>query len=93
MFSGIGFQEVLIIGIVAVLLFGRKLPEVARNAGSMYRDFRKQISELQSTFTSIDLEAESSSSSSGSQEFYDDEPYESEKPSAPRFEPPPEAED
>ena len=86
MLSGIGFQEMLVIGIVAVLLFGRNLPKVARNAGSMYRDFRKQISDLQSTFTSIDLESDSKSSDS--EEYFDDEPYESEKPSAPRFEPP-----
>ena len=83
MFSGIGFQEMLVIGIVAVLLFGRKLPEVARNAGSMYRDFRKQIGDLQSTFTAIDLEPDSKE-----EEVYDDEPYEAEKPAAPRFEPP-----
>ena len=66
MLGGIGLQEMVVIGIVAVLLFGRKLPEVARNAGSIYRDFRKQIGDLQSTFTAIDIEPNSTSSSSNS---------------------------
>ena len=56
MLSGIGFQEMLVIAVVAVLLFGRKLPEVARNAGNAYREFRKQISDLQASFTAADIE-------------------------------------
>ncbi len=89
MFSGIGFQEMLVIAIVAVILFGRKLPEVARNAGSIYRDFRKQISDIQTTFTEIDV---NDTSSNTSEEVFDHED-DYDQPSAPRFEPPPEDED
>lgn len=90
MFGSIGFPEIIVIGIVAVLLFGRKLPQVARNAGSVYRDFRKQIGDLQSTFTSIEDEVKSETSSD---EVYDDDFNDNEEPLAPRFEPPPEDED
>ena len=33
MFSGNGTFEMLLFGVVALLLFGAKLPEVARNLG------------------------------------------------------------
>ena len=42
---GLGLQELVIVGIVAVLLFGRKLPEVAKSLGASYRDFKKGLSE------------------------------------------------
>ena len=55
--GGIGFSEMLVIGIVAVLLFGSRLPEVARSLGQTYQQFRKGLTELQSTIsTEIDLD-------------------------------------
>lgn len=45
---GMGPSELLIVGIIAVLLFGRRLPEVARSLGTSYREFRKGLNELQS---------------------------------------------
>ena len=47
--GGIGFSEMLVIGVVAVLLFGSKLPEVARNLGASYNQFRKGLSDIQSS--------------------------------------------
>ncbi|MCH7729765.1 MAG: twin-arginine translocase TatA/TatE family subunit, partial [Planctomycetes bacterium] len=35
-FGGLGMQEFVIIAIVAVLLFGQKLPTVARTMGNHY---------------------------------------------------------
>ncbi|MFN5706772.1 MAG: twin-arginine translocase TatA/TatE family subunit, partial [Planctomycetota bacterium] len=49
--GGIGTSELLIIGAVAVLLVGSKLPEVARNFGRSYQQFRKGLTDLQSSFT------------------------------------------
>jgi sec-independent protein translocase protein TatA len=37
---GLSFQGLLIVGIVAILLFGKNLPDVAKKFGDMYRDFR-----------------------------------------------------
>jgi len=34
--------------IVAILLFGKNLPDVARKFGGMYRDFRKSLDDLRS---------------------------------------------
>ena len=45
---GLGFQELVIIGIIAVLLFGKRLPEVAKNLGRSYHQFRKGLSDIQS---------------------------------------------
>jgi len=36
---GLGFQELLIIGVATVLLFGKNLPDLAKWLGRIYRDF------------------------------------------------------
>ena len=46
---GLGPTEFVIVAIVAVLLFGKRLPEVARSLGSSYQQFRKGLAEIQST--------------------------------------------
>ena len=95
---GLGMQELIIVGIVAVLLFGKRLPEVAKSLGQSYHEFRKGLSELQSqvditdTFNSTvnssyssSVKSSSSSSSGGSYDDFDD--YD--EATAPKFEPPP----
>lgn len=37
----LGYSELLIIGVVAVLLFGNKLPEVARSMGKSFTEFKR----------------------------------------------------
>lgn len=86
MFS-LGPMEMAIVGIVAVLLFGKKLPEVMRSLGKSYNEFRKGLAEMQSTVNYSDYSSptyQSGSHSSRAQSFDD---YE--EPSAPRFDPPP----
>ncbi len=39
----IGWPEWLLIGLVAVLLFGRRLPEVGRNLGKSLVEFKKGL--------------------------------------------------
>jgi sec-independent protein translocase protein TatA len=49
MFPGIGISEMVVIGVIAILLFGSKLPEVARNIGRSYGELRRGLTDLKST--------------------------------------------
>lgn len=47
---GIGWQEVLVILVVALLFFGAKrLPELARSAGKSVSEFKKGIKDVTDT--------------------------------------------
>jgi sec-independent protein translocase protein TatA len=87
---GLGIQEMVIVGVVAILLFGKNLPGVARQLGSSYREFRKGLFDLQSSLNVIDddtpsYKSKTKSYSTSSYDDYDD--YE--EATAPKFEPPP----
>ena len=45
---GLGPSELLIVGIVAILLFGKNLPQVAAKFGKHYREFRRSLNDIQS---------------------------------------------
>lgn len=76
-----GPMEMLIIGAIAVLLFGKRLPEVGRSLGRGIVEFKKGIH-------GIEDEIDSAVSSSKSV-TYDDEVNDREEATAPKFEPPP----
>ena len=83
MFFNMGTQELIIIGCLAVLLFGKNLPEVAKKLGKSYSQFRKGLNEMQAQLQVDDIDVTSSSS------HYSDEEYDDyEVPIAPKFEPP-----
>ena len=92
---GMGPSELIIVGIIAVLLFGRKLPDVAKSLGSSYREFRKGLNELQSQVNVRDLYSTSTPPSSSKSSYseskattYGDVDDQAEA-TAPKFEPPP----
>ena len=86
MFFNMGTQELIIIGGLAVLLFGKNLPDVAKKLGKSYSQFRKGLNEMQAQLQVDDIDVTSSSSSSS---HYSDEEYDDyEAPTAPKFEPP-----
>lgn len=50
MFGSIGFPEIVMIMLVALMLFGpKKLPEIAKLIGNTVRDFKKTINDAKST--------------------------------------------
>src|SRR3954453_13526168 len=85
---GLSFQELLIVGVVAVLLFGKNLPDVAKKFGGMYRDFRKSLDDLRSQvdFTDTFNSAPARQKPRKTYSDFDDV----DDISAPKFEPPPE---
>ncbi|MCC9607759.1 twin-arginine translocase TatA/TatE family subunit [Blastopirellula sp. JC732] len=92
--GGLGMQEMMIVAVLAVLLFGKNLPSVARSLGRSYADFKKGLSDIQSEFHSATKEVEDTvndrgySSKSVSSSNYDDYDDYAEA-TAPKFEPPP----
>ena len=47
---GLGYTEMMLFGIIALMLFGSKLPEVARSLGGTYRQLRKSVDDFQREF-------------------------------------------
>ncbi|QDU75251.1 sec-independent translocase [Bremerella volcania] len=87
-------QEMAIIGVIAILLFGKNLPGVAKTFGKYYGDFKRGLSDIQSEFHNATREVEDSSSSgysskSSPAQFDDYDDFE--EASAPKFEPPPQS--
>jgi sec-independent protein translocase protein TatA len=55
-----GPMEMLIIGLVAVLLFGNRLPGVARSLGSSLVEFKKGLREVEDIPRELDKEVRKS---------------------------------
>ncbi|MCO6438303.1 MAG: twin-arginine translocase TatA/TatE family subunit [Phycisphaerae bacterium] len=68
-----GGSEWIIIGIVALLLFGRRLPEVARSVGKSIVEFKRGIRDVQDDIDTESKRPDSSSSRSrGVEQLPDD---------------------
>ncbi len=84
--GGIGGPEMIIFALIALLLFGKRLPEVARSLGKGIVEFKRGIhgieSEVRSTAHSINDYSTSSSTRRPDPED-DDQEW-----TAPKFEPP-----
>ena len=90
--GGMGMQEVAIVGVLAILLFGKNLPGVAKTLGKSYGDFKRGLSDIQKEFhdatREVDSPAQNGFSSKSSPTQFDD--YDDfEEATAPKFEPPP----
>lgn len=90
---GMSWFEMMFIGVIAILLFGKRLPEVARSLGNSYREFKRSLTEfhahvdvMDTTYTNNPAPSSRSRSSSGPS-YRDADDYD--EATAPRFEPPP----
>jgi sec-independent protein translocase protein TatA len=72
----------LIVGVIAVLLFGQRLPEVMRSIGKGMMEFKKGLNDIKSEVSS----ATSIEPSASSTRRYNADDYD--EPTAPKFEPP-----
>jgi sec-independent protein translocase protein TatA len=73
-------MELAIVGVIAVLLFGKRLPEVGRSMGKSIVEFKKGLRDIQNE---VDVNS-STTSRSVPRNAIDD--YD--EPTAPKFEPP-----
>ena len=80
---GLGYSEMMLFGIIALMLFGSKLPEVARSLGGTYRQLRKSVDEFHREFQGLG----NLDSPPPRQTYIEEEPIES-TTNAPRFTPP-----
>ena len=71
-------------GIIAVLLFGKRLPDVARSMGKRFVEFKKGMSGIEDEVRSATYAADSASTYDAHQAAIDDH----EEATAPKFEPP-----
>ena len=78
---GLSAVHMLIFGIVAILLFGNRLPSVARSLGRSLVEFKKGMNELENEFKSSVY----SEPTTTPRVTYNNDHSE---PAAPRFEPP-----
>ena len=87
---GFGPFEMMVIGMLAVVLFGGNLPEVARKLGGSYREFRRGLNEVQQQFRAVEYEANKvvSSLEDTSKQSDEDEEEEPAETAAPKFTPP-----
>ncbi|TWU39142.1 sec-independent translocase [Novipirellula aureliae] len=87
---GLSPFELMVIGVIAVVLFGGNLPEVARKFGGSYRELRRTLNDVQQQFRNAEFEAQKTltlddSKKVAKEDAVDDEP---EEPSVPKFKPP-----
>lgn len=86
--GGIGTGELLIVGVIALILYGAKLPEVARSLGKGLVEFKKGIRGIEDEITGAGnnyYQNNSAASSSSSRPIAEDDRLET---NAPKFEPP-----
>jgi sec-independent protein translocase protein TatA len=74
----------LILGVIAVLLYGERLPEVARSIGKGLMEFKRGVRSIRDE---VEGAINSAASTTAASQHYE-KPEEREEATAPKFEPP-----
>jgi sec-independent protein translocase protein TatA len=69
--QSIGMPEMIVIGVVALLIFGRRLPEVGRSLGKGIVEFKKGLREVDD-----DIKVTSTDADTGRKQFAEKQPDE-----------------
>lgn len=85
---GLGPMELMIVGVIALLLFGQRLPEVMRSLGKGMVEFKKGMNDIQDEIRQATNPYDTGRGSTPSVAHRPSVPAD-EAPSAPKFEPPP----
>lgn len=83
--------QMVMIGAIGVMLFGERLPEVARSVGKQITDLKKSLRGLQDQITTVvttPVHSGTASDGEGPRVIFEDQ-EEHEEATAPKFEPPP----
>jgi sec-independent protein translocase protein TatA len=80
---GLGPMELLIVGVIAVLLFGKRLPEVGRSLGKGLVEFKKGLRDIQD-----EVHTATSETNKPVQQMRHNAIDDYEEATAPKFEPP-----
>ncbi|NIL96144.1 MAG: Sec-independent protein translocase TatA [Planctomycetales bacterium] len=80
---GIGLQEMIILGVIGVLLFGKRLPEVGRQLGKGLSEFKRGMQGIES-----EIHSAMDTGSYSADAAYDDLEDDYQAPTAPKFQPP-----
>lgn len=83
---GLGPMEMIIVGIIAILLFGNRLPEVVKSIGKGFGEFKKGMHGIEDDINTASRSSYSSSSAAPRPARAIEE---REEATAPKFEPPP----
>lgn len=82
--------EMIVLLVIAVLLFGRNLPDVAKTLGKKLAEFKRGIKSIEDEIRSIttDVTSDTPSRPAIANSKPQDDPYDRDEPTAPKFEPP-----
>ena len=78
---GLGPMEMVVIGIIAILLFGNRLPEVAKSIGKGFNEFKKGMHVIEDDISTASRPSTAARTSRAIEDREDSK--------APKFEPPP----
>ncbi len=91
---GLSFFEMAVIGVIAVVLFGGNLPDVARKFGHSYSQLKRSLNEVQQQFRDAQRDVDRAmavddrAKGSRTPKAYEDDEEDAPEPSAPKFTPP-----